>query len=247
MSRRLRPDAFDNVREQLDALAEVARRYAQVDARPAGKNRAFLYILADNYVKAQSVQNERVLLLIGHRAAPGKPMLWGVPGGEQEAADRKYQNAFEATAKREFAEEFLNIKDQRRQKNAVKDVLMSATEDMEIVYESRDKSAKGFTVHFNNSLGFESIAQLFNRHIKPSDSPRAQRNTDLSIETKGFAWVSVERIFRTAYAHAPPLDADGNLVVHDMSGTPLSIRPYTFGKTRNGRWKVNRWLARALQ
>ena len=245
MSRRLRSDAFDNVREQLDALAEVARRYAQVDARPTGTNRAFLYLIADKYVHGQSVQNERVLLLIGHRAAAGKDMLWGVPGGEQEAADRKYQNSFEVTAKREFAEEFLNINDQRRQKDAVRDIFKLATTPMQTVANYKNMAA--FNVHFSDSLGFESIAHRFNTRTDATARRADQRKTHLSNETKGFAWVSVDNIFRAAYANAPPLDADGNLVVHDMSGTPLSIRPYTFGKTRNGRWKVNRWLARALQ
>ena len=115
-------NAVDNVRDQLNALARVARQYTQIDAPAVSKKRAFLYILADRYVHGNINMKRLVVLLLKHKGKDGK-FLCGVPGGRQEQQDagknRGIVETFEVNARREFAEEFLGIeKDQNKQKRA---------------------------------------------------------------------------------------------------------------------------------
>ena len=224
------------------------------------RKRAFLYVVADRYVHLNTVVDEPVVLLLAHGGNSGGPTLWGVAGGEQEASDQGGSvcplRAFSVNAKREFAEEFLNIdaktvrggvSAKEAQKGALEAILdkTNISRPMERFYVSRDRTMAGFRVSFKSSLALEEIASRFNARINPTASRTTQRQTRLSSEIVGFAWVAKSQVVRAATASQPPLDAHGNLLVTDTGGAQLAVRPYVFGRRgrRSGRWKPNASLA----
>ncbi len=228
---------------------------------PVSHKRAFLYVFADRYVHLNTVVDEPVVLLLAHGGNSGGPTLWGVAGGEQEASDQGGSvcplRAFSVNAKREFAEEFLNIdaktvrggvSAKEAQKGALEAILdkKNISHAMERSYISRNRTMAGFRVCFKSSLALEEIASRFNARIKPTASRTTQRQTQLSSEIVGFAWVAKSQVMRAANASQPPLDAHGNLLVTDTGGAQLAVRPYVFGRMgrRSGRWKPNASLAK---
>ena len=243
------------VREWLDSLRSMKIK----NVVPWQSKQSFIYIVADHYTHNQKTMPEPVLLLLAHRQDKSNRVLWGIPGGMQEFEDVQLcpLDAFVACAKRKFAEEFLSLEKSvpgypsgypggllQAQKDAVRQLFSNASKPIKSLFVSRDGTMAGFRVCFADSFTLEKMARRFNERIDPHDSRTNQRTTRISKEMNGYAWVAKSAI-DTAIA-TNRLDRDGNLLVCDMGGAMLPVRPYTLGRMQGQWWVPNRTLSRVF-
>ena len=198
------------------------------------RGRAFLLVVADGY--PEKGINEPVLLLLSHKHNHG---AFGIPGGLQDTSDSKGRNtaaALQVTAMREFVEEFLafekNTHGISKQKAAATMMLgLSGHPLTGTVRTGHNIKADmgSFVLRVPSALAFERAASLLNPKIKPDTSRQEKRNTPISNEMAGYAWVSKSAI---AYAvNNNMLDRYGQLQVKDTKGATLAVRDYSLGST----------------
>lgn len=204
------------------------------------RGRAFIFVVADGYPEKRI--NEPVLLLLSHKHHHG---AFGVAGGLQDDSDIQGRNAaaaLQVTAMREFVEEFLAIEKKTQQKMAAN--MMVALSNAPLsgsVYTGHNTKADmgTFVLRVPSAVDFERAASLLNPKIIPDASRQQKRNTHISDEMAGYAWVSKSAI---AYAvNNNILDKHGQLQVKDTQGVPLSVRDYSLGiKHRGSRFQANK-------
>ena len=201
------------------------------------RGRAFLFVVADGY--PDKGINEPVLLLLSHKHNHG---AFGVPGGLQDPSDIQKRNpdaALQVTAMREFVEEFLAFEKKThgisKQKAAA--TIMVGLSNFPLsgtVHTGHNTKADmgSFVLRVPSALAFERAASLLNPNIKPDASRQQKRNTPISNEMAGYAWVSKSAI---AYAvNNNVLDSYGQLQVKDTQGVTLAVRDYSLGSTHGG-------------
>lgn len=212
---------------------------------PWTQGRAFLYIVADKVSLSSTTIHEQALLLVKHKYDHGS---FGVPGGLEDKGDQLgklcHQDALLVTAKREFAEEVLNIeKDTLTQKKAVADTLsLPGAPFKQLVRGRQDMVA--FGVRVDDSFKFEKRVANYNKNVNPKSSRAEKRKVQMSKETHGYAWVTKSAIENAIRDKRNRLDKYGRLYVKDTTGTLLPVRSYVLGSMKGREWIPNKWWER---
>tara|TARA_B110000858_G_scaffold105199_1_gene120305 strand:+ start:8409 stop:9572 length:1164 start_codon:yes stop_codon:yes gene_type:complete len=212
---------------------------------PWTQGRAFLYIVADKVSLSSTTIHEQALLLVKHKYDHGS---FGVPGGLEDKGDQLgklcHQDALLVTAKREFAEEVLNIENGTSvQKEAVADTLsLPGAHFKQLVRGSQHMVA--FGVRVDDSFKFEKRVAKYNKNVNPKSSRAEKREVRMSKEMQGYAWVTKSAIENAIRDKTNRLDEYGRLYVEDTTGTLLPVRRYVLGSMEGCEWIPNKWWER---
>lgn len=205
------------------------------------QGRAFLYIVASGGrgdSGKYGADNRPMLLLLNHKHYG----YYGVPGGLQDPGD----DTLQATALREFTEEFLDMDHRSKddQKNAAKIMLATgaggpAAGGVHELHRSPDGTMAAFLLVVRNTRTFEAMAQLLNRKIDSyaSDDQKRTRQGGISREMDGYAWFALEDIRNEISNPRKEINQRGGIVVKDRSGRRLLTRAYTIGHNTHNGWK----------
>lgn len=198
-----------------------------------GRNRAFIYVVADRLGDEEST-NDPLLLLVRHNY-PAARNVFGVPGGLQDPDDLTDAGnlSLRVAAKREFAEEVFGLESDNtaaQRKEAVTQIIaMSDQNDLEELerttetIDGQSHTTGLFRLRVPRTSVFEERVAQWNLAVNPTAGVDVKRITSLSSEMTGYAWVR-KSAMEEAWRNGPVLNRWGNLQLRDTAGGTLSVR-----------------------